>query len=65
MTAPLALQDRVQAPLVRLAGCGPAMVGPIQVFADSSFEYAEQGDGRDAMLYPVELDSVEVIDTVA
>jgi hypothetical protein len=40
-------------------------VGPIQVFADSSFEYAEQGDGRDAMLYPVELDSVEVIDTVA
>jgi hypothetical protein len=41
------------------------MVGRIQVFADSSFEYAEQGDGRDAMLYPVELDSGELIDTVA
>jgi hypothetical protein len=58
-------QDHLLARLVRFSPeWAPAVMGRIQPFADGSFQYAE-GGGRDALLYPVELDDGDVIDTVA
>jgi hypothetical protein len=66
MTALVLARDRAQAQLVRFSPeWAPAVMGSIRTFGDGSFQYAEKGDGRDALMHPVELDNGELIDTVA
>jgi hypothetical protein len=66
MTALTLDQTYSQAPPVRFSPeFAPAVMARIRPSSDGSFEYAEPGDGREAAIYPVEMDDGSIIDHVA